>query len=75
MKNIPRFFFSPIFLTIILAAVLHSSIFLAATPCDPVVARMVFVQGDIEFLRAGQTQSQTGRLADGHCGWKQKNFL
>jgi tetratricopeptide (TPR) repeat protein len=40
---------------------------LAATPCEPVVARMVSVQGNVEVRRAGQTQPQPARLNDNYC--------
>ena len=39
----------------------------AATVCDPVVAKMVSVQGNVEVRRAGQAQSQPARLNDSYC--------
>jgi tetratricopeptide (TPR) repeat protein len=39
----------------------------AATVCDPGVAKMVSVQGNVEVRRAGQTQSQPARLNDTYC--------
>ena len=39
----------------------------AATVCDPGVAKMVSVQGNVEVRRAGQTQSQPARLNDSYC--------
>src|SRR4030095_10340208 len=39
----------------------------AATPCDPPVARMVSVQGNVEVQRAGQPQWQPARLNDTYC--------
>src|SRR5918996_5923926 len=67
MKKIPRSVFSPIVLITLLAALLHSAISRAATPCDPVVARMVSVQGNVEVRRAGQAQSQPARFNDAYC--------
>jgi tetratricopeptide (TPR) repeat protein len=39
----------------------------AATACDPWVAKMVSVQGNVEVRRAGQTQWQAARLNDTYC--------
>ena len=39
----------------------------AATVCDPGVAKMVSVQGNVEVRRAGQTQSQPARLNETYC--------
>src|SRR5574341_1273006 len=39
----------------------------AATVCDPGVAKMVSVQGNVEVRRAGQTQSQPARLNENYC--------
>ena len=39
----------------------------AATPCDPPVAKMQSVQGNVEVRRAGQTQWQPVRLNDTYC--------
>src|SRR5512147_2717783 len=51
----------------VLGLLLRPSGSLAATPCDPPIARMVSVQGDVEVRRAGQTQSQPARLNDTYC--------
>ena len=68
MKNIPRPLFSPTFLTILLAAILRLSIFLAATPRDPVVARMVSDERDVEDSIAA------ARFNDTNCGCEAKNI-
>jgi tetratricopeptide (TPR) repeat protein len=39
----------------------------AATSCDPWIAQMVSVQGNVEVRRAGQTQWQPARLNDLYC--------
>ena len=39
----------------------------AATTCDPPIAKMVSVQGNVEVRRAGQAQSQPARLNDTYC--------
>src|SRR6266508_2285540 len=39
----------------------------AATVCDPGVAKMVSVQGNVQVLRAGQTQAQPARLNETYC--------
>jgi len=39
----------------------------AAAPCDPPIAKMVSVQGNVEVRRAGQPQSQPARLNDTYC--------
>jgi tetratricopeptide (TPR) repeat protein len=39
----------------------------AATPCDPSVARMVSVQGNVEVQRAGQPQWRPAQLNDTYC--------
>jgi tetratricopeptide (TPR) repeat protein len=46
---------------------LFSDLSLAATVCDPWVARMVSVQGIVEVRRASQTQWQPARLNDTFC--------
>jgi tetratricopeptide (TPR) repeat protein len=46
---------------------LASSPSLAATSCDPPVAKIVSVQGSVEVRRAGQTQWQPARLNDSYC--------
>src|SRR5512145_134879 len=39
----------------------------AAAPCDPPIATMVSVQGNVAVLRAGQTQPQPARLNETYC--------
>jgi len=39
----------------------------AATVCDPGVAKMVSVQGNVVVLRVGQTQPQPARLNETYC--------
>ena len=39
----------------------------AATTCDPPVAKIVSVQGNVEVSRAGQAQWQPARLNDTYC--------
>ena len=46
---------------------LYSGVSPAATTCDPWVARMVSVQGNVEVRRANQTQWQPARLNDTYC--------
>ena len=43
------------------------SLSLGATGCDPWVAKMVSVQGNVEVRRAGQTTWQPARLNDTYC--------
>ena len=43
------------------------SLSLGATGCDPWVAKMVSVQGNVEVRRAGQTIWQPARLNDTYC--------
>ncbi len=45
----------------------YPQISFAATPCDPWIAQMVSVQGNVEVRRAGQTQWQPARLNDLYC--------
>jgi tetratricopeptide (TPR) repeat protein len=52
---------------ILFIILLHSDISLAATTCDPWVAKIVSVQGNVEVSRAGQTQWQPARLNDTYC--------
>jgi tetratricopeptide (TPR) repeat protein len=59
--------FSVVLVTALLALLLSPLVSPAATPCDPPIARMVSVQGDVEVRRAGQTQSQPARLNDTYC--------
>jgi len=46
---------------------LYADVSPAATTCDPWVAKMVSVQGNVEAQRAGQTQWQPARLNDTYC--------
>ena len=46
---------------------LSSDLSLAATPCDPWVAKLVSVEGSVQISRAGQTQWQPVRLNDTFC--------
>jgi tetratricopeptide (TPR) repeat protein len=46
---------------------LRHSLTFAATPCDPWIAKMESVQGNVEVRRAGQTQWQPARLNDTYC--------
>jgi hypothetical protein len=46
---------------------LSESAWSAAAPCDPWIAKMESVQGQVEFLRSGQTQWQRARLNDTYC--------
>jgi tetratricopeptide (TPR) repeat protein len=39
----------------------------AATVCDPPIAKMVSVQGDVQVRRVGQTQVQPARLNETYC--------
>jgi tetratricopeptide (TPR) repeat protein len=56
-----------VFFTNLAAILLHPDILLAAVSCDPWVAKMVSVQGNVEVRRAGQTQWQLARLNDTYC--------
>src|SRR5512132_352365 len=49
------------------ATLFPSALSFAATVCDPGVAKMVSVQGNVEVRRAGQTQSQPARLNETYC--------
>src|ERR1700752_5045262 len=40
---------------------------MAAALCDPPIAKMVSVQGNVVVLRAGQTQPQPARLNETYC--------
>jgi tetratricopeptide (TPR) repeat protein len=51
----------------LLALLLHPAVSPAAAPCDPPVAKMTSVQGNVTVRRAGQTQSQPARLNDTYC--------
>ena len=66
----PRTFSSPFSLLLItglLGVLLKPPLAPAAAPCDPPVARMVSVQGNVEVRRAGQTLSQPARLNETYC--------
>src|SRR5918996_1327343 len=66
----PKTFSSPFSLLLItglLGVLLKPPPAPAAAPCDPPVARMVSVQGNVEVRRAGQTQSQPARLNEAYC--------
>jgi tetratricopeptide (TPR) repeat protein len=52
---------------ILFIVLLHSDISLAATTCEPWVARIVSVQGNVEVSRAGQAQWQPAGLNDTYC--------
>jgi tetratricopeptide (TPR) repeat protein len=58
-----RVFLSATLLTGLLVPQLSS----AATTCDPWVAKMVSVQGNVEARRAGQTEWRRARLNDTYC--------
>ena len=45
----------------------YPQISFAATPCDPWIAQMVSLQGNVEVRRAGQTQWQPARLNELYC--------
>jgi len=61
-------FCSRVFLPAALVALLaYPVLSSAATTCDPPVAKMVSVQGNVEVRRAGQAQSQPARLNDTYC--------
>ncbi len=51
----------------LLAGLLYPPLSIAAATCDPWVAKMVSVQGNVEARRAGQTQWQQARLNDTYC--------
>lgn len=51
----------------LLALLLHPAVSHAAATCDPPVAKMASVQGNVTVRRAGQTQSQPARLNDTYC--------
>src|SRR6266705_1784719 len=67
MKETFSSVFSLVIVTALFAALLYASISSAATPCDPPVAQMVSVQGNVVIRRAGQTQSQPARLNETYC--------
>lgn len=56
-----------IFAVGLLALLLHPAVSAAAARCDPPVAKMVSVQGNVTVRLAGQTQSQPARLNDTYC--------
>jgi len=47
--------------------VINAPLSRAATVCDPGVARMVSVQGNVVVLRVGQSQPQPARLNETYC--------
>ena len=49
------------------SGLLRPEILSAATTCEPWVAKMASVQGNVEVRRAGQTQWQAARLNDTYC--------
>ena len=51
----------------LLAGLLYPPLSIAAATCDPWVAKMVSVQGNVEARRAGQTRWQQARLNDTYC--------
>ena len=68
MKRIhPSLIVSVIFYVILLMLCLYPGVSPAATICDPWVARLVSVQGNVEVRRANQTQWQPARLNDTYC--------
>jgi tetratricopeptide (TPR) repeat protein len=64
MNPIPA---SLVFSAALLAALLHPTVLPAATPCDPPIAQMVSVQGNVVVRRVGQAQSQSARLNETYC--------
>src|SRR5713226_7578897 len=56
-----------VFFASIATLLLHPLLLPAATTCDPWVAKVVSVQGNVEVRRAGQTQWQLARLNDTYC--------
>ena len=54
-------------LAAVVLLLLHPLASRAATTCDPSIAKMVSVQGNVEVRRAGQPQSQPARLNDTYC--------
>jgi hypothetical protein len=46
---------------------LHRDMAFAATACDPCVARMVSIQGNVEARRVGLTQWRPALLHDTYC--------
>src|ERR1700693_426142 len=53
--------------TLLLTGLLRPPLLNGATACDPWVAKMVSVQGNVEVRREGQTQWQPARLNDTYC--------
>jgi tetratricopeptide (TPR) repeat protein len=51
----------------LVAVLLFPSLSPAAAPCDPPIAKIQSVQGNVEVRRAGQTQWQRVRLNDTYC--------
>src|SRR5438445_8993428 len=67
MKETFSSVFSLVLATGIFELLLQPPVLPAATPCDPPIAQMVSVQGNVVVRRAGQTQSQPARLNETYC--------
>ena len=67
MKETFSSVFSLVLATGLFELLLRPPVLPAATPCDPPVAQMVSVQGNVVVRRAGQTQSQPARLNETYC--------
>jgi tetratricopeptide (TPR) repeat protein len=67
MKQIRSVFLPYIVCGSLLALLLYPGVSPAATTCEPWVAKMVSVQGNVEARRAGQAQWQPAQLNDTYC--------
>jgi tetratricopeptide (TPR) repeat protein len=67
MKDTCLSVFSIVLATGLFELLLQPPVLPAATPCDPPIAQMVSVQGNVVVRRAGQTQSQPARLNETYC--------
>ena len=67
MKETFSSVFSLVLATGLFELLLQPPVLSAATPCDPPIAQMVSVQGNVVVRRAGQTQSQPARLNETYC--------
>src|SRR5947209_1455587 len=67
MKETFSSVFSLVLATGLFELLLQPPVLPAATPCDPPIAQMVSVQGNVVVRRAGQTQSQPARLNETYC--------
>src|SRR5437870_139395 len=67
MKETFSSVFSLVLATGLFELLLQPPVLPAATPCDPPIAQMVSVQGNVVIRRAGQTQSQPARLNETYC--------